>query len=320
MVEGYEMPVADLYSYRKRVAEGETPDVFVYDTLPEALRVQIIQIWRDAIGPFYVYSEYSMRDVKENNMAWEFIHDTVAREYGVFKLADGPKIDHRCETYLLDIASMDAALDLIEVSFRYIDRVARRYDHHDRTKRGIKVTASDAIEELNERFRRAGVGYRFEESSIFRIDSELIHSEIVRPALRYLSQKGFEGPRDEFMRAHAHYRVGEMKDAITDANNAFESTLKTICDERRWQYMQGARASDLLKAVREKGLLPSYLDNSFDQLAATLKSGLSKVRDEEGAHGQGATPRETPDYVAAYALHLAAAKIQFLVEAHKAMD
>ena len=61
------MPVADLYSYRKRVAEGETPDVFVYDTLPEALRVQIIQIWRDAIGPFYVYSEYSMRDVKENN-------------------------------------------------------------------------------------------------------------------------------------------------------------------------------------------------------------------------------------------------------------
>ena len=36
-----------------------------------------------------------------------------------------------------------------------------------------------------------------------------------------------------------------------------------------------------------------------------------------GAHGQGATPRETPDYVAAYALHLAAAKILFLVEAHK---
>ena len=66
--------------------------------------------------------------------------------------------------------------------------------------------------------------------------------------------------------------------------------------------------------------LPSYLDNSFDQLAATLKSGLPKVRGEESAHGQGATPRETPDYVAAYALHLAAAKILFLVETHDATD
>ena len=153
---------------------------------------------------------------------------------------------------------------------------------------------------------------------MFRVDSELIHSEVVRPALRYLHQKGFEGPRDEFLQAHA-YRVGETKDAITDANNAFESTLKAIYNQRQWQYQQGARASDLLKVVRQNGLLPNYLDASFDQLAATLKSGLPKVRNAAGAHGQGATPRETPDHVAAYALHLAAAKILFLVEAHEAM-
>ena len=71
--------------------------------------------------------------------------------------------------------------------------------------------------------------------------------------------------------------------------------------------------------MRANGLLPDYLDASFDQLAATLKSGLPKVRGEEGAHGQGSAPRETPEHVAAYALHLAAAKILLLVEAHKAM-
>ena len=70
--------------------------------------------------------------------------------------------------------------------------------------------------------------------------------------------------------------------------------------------------------VRANGLLPSYLDASFDQLTATLRSGLPEVRNEEGAHGQGATPRETPNYVAAYALYLAAANILFLAEAHKA--
>ena len=128
-----------------------------------------------------------------------------------------------------------------------------------------------------------------------------------------------EGPREEFLNAHAHYRAGENKDAITDANNAYESVLKCICDQRGWEYLPGARASDLLKVVRDHGLLPDYLDKSFEQLAATLKSGLPKVRAEEGAHGQGATPRETPEHVAAYALHLAAAKTVFLAEAHRAL-
>ena len=302
------MPVADLFSYRKHVAAGDTPDVFVYDKLPRELRVQIIWIWQDAIGPYYL-----------NEQGWKMIHDIVAREHGVFRLAeDYLDIDRCCQTYLIS-SSVDAALDLIEASFSYIDTTARHFHVYKQENCEIKITAGAAIEELNTRFRRAGVGYQFEAGQLFRVDSELIHSEVVRPALRYLYQEGFEGPRDEFLQAHTHYRAGEMKDAITDANNALESTLKTICDQRRWQYAPGARVSDLLKVVREKGLLPDHLDASFDQLVATLKSGLPKVRNEVGAHGQGATPRETPDYVAAYALHLAAANILFLVEAHKVM-
>ena len=320
MAEDHKVPVLDLFSYRKRVAEGKTPDVFAYDKLPQKLRVQIIHIWRDAIGKFHEYSGYMVGSRIENNQGWVLIHNAVAREHGVFKLADGFKIDDLCATYLLNSTSIEAALDLIEVSFRYIDEIARDFNTDHRQSLGITLAANDAIDELNERFLRAGVGYRFEEGMIIRIDSELVHSEVVRPALRYLHKRGFEGPRDEFMRAHAHYRSGEIKDAISDANNAFESTLKAICDQRHWKYPSGARASDLLKIVRKQGLLPSYLDNSFDQLAATLKSGLPKVRGEEGAHGQGATPRETPAYVAAYALHLAAAQILFLVDAHMAMD
>ena len=314
------MPVLDLFSYRKRVAEAGTPDVFVYDRLPEALRVQIIHIWTDAIGPFYVRASVDFESPPpHNNQGWEFIHNSVVREHGVFALGQEHAISERCVSFLMESSSVDAALDLIEASFLYIYRIARDFGDYDRAKRGIKMTADAAIGELNERFRRAGVGYQFDDGRIFRVDSELIHREVVRPVLRYLPRPGFEGPRDEFLQAHAHYRSGETKDAITDANNAFESTLKTICDQRRWQYGRGARASDLLKVVRRNGLLPDYLDASFDQLVGTLKSGLPKVRNEAGAHGQGAKPRETPDYVAAYALHLAAAKILFLVEAHGAM-
>ena len=314
------MSVFDFLSYRKRVAEGNAPDVFVYDNLPEGLRVQIIHIWGDAIGRFYEYNLYEFPEGRiENNDGWATIHDIVAREHCVFQLGPESRINERCANYLLNSRSVEKALDLIECSFSYIEGVARNFNHYEVEKCGIKVAADDAIDELNERFRRAGVGYQFENSRIFRVDSELIHSEVVRPVLRYLHQKGFEGPCDEFLQAHAHYRAGETKDAITDANNAFESTLKAILDQRHWGYPQGARASELLKEVRANDLLPDYLDNSFNQLAATLKSGLPKVRGEEGAHGQGAAPRETPAYVAAYALHLAAANILFLVEAHKAM-
>ena len=163
------------------------------------------------------------------------------------------------------------------------------------------------------------MGYRFEAGKLIRVDSELLHSEVVRPALGFLHQTGFEGPRAEFLKAYAHFQAGDARAAITEANNAFESTLKGICDQRGWSCPERPRVSDLLKVVRDNGLLPDYLDKSFDQLAGTLKNGLPKVRGDEGAHGQGAKPRETPGYVAAYALHLAAANILFLVEAHQAM-
>ena len=314
------MPVLDLFSHRKRVAEGKLPDVYSYDKIPKALRVQIAHIWRDSIGRFHLYSGYEFGSAIENNRGWKEIHNAVAREHGLFALDNEPRLDECCINYLLNTTRVEHALDLVEVSFVYIDSVARGFNHSERERLGITVEASEAINELNKRFSRAAVGYQFDAGRIFRIDSEMIHAEIIRPALRYLYQEGFDGPRDEFLRAHTHYRNGEMKDAIIDANNAFESTLKTICKQRCWEYPNGARASDLIGIVRGNGLLPTYLEKSFDQLAATLKSGLPKVRGEEGAHGQGVAPRKTPRYVAAYALHMAAAKILFLVEAHKAVN
>lgn len=305
------MPIFDTFSYRRRVAEEKTPDIFVYDDLPHELRVQIVHIWRRAIG--------SDANRGGNASGWQHVHDTAAEEFGSFLLGTGYSKKDRCENYLLGQASFERHLDLVEISFHYIETQLRNFASEDRRIRGIRTAASDAIEELNERFRRAGVGYRFEQGMIIRVDSELVHSEIVQPALRYLNEPGFEGPRDEFLKAHAHYRAGETKDAITDANNAFESTLRAVCDRRRWPYDAGAPVKVLLGILRDKGLLPGYLDNSFDQLAATLHSGLPQVRNSEGGHGQGATPRETPDYVAGYALHLAAASILFVVEAHKAM-
>ena len=300
------MAVRDLYSHRKRVTEGDMPDVYVYDKLPSHLRVQIGKIWDDAIG-------------EGNRRGWKVIHDIVAREHGVERLRELNDVRSRCVTYLKGSRWLDGVLDLIETSFDYIDKDARDLPIQARAEYRVRITPDAAIEELNERFKRAGVGYRFESGKIIRIDSELVHAKIVKPALEYLHQPGFDGPRAEYLSAHAHYRAGETKDAVVDANNAFESTLKLICEDHGWECPSGATASSLVKVVKRNGLLPDYLETSFEQLAATLQSGLPKVRGEEGAHGHGSVPRQTPDYVAAYALHLAAANILFLVEAERAM-
>ena len=92
---------------------------------------------------------------------WKKIHDTVAREQGVFTLARRDNHQIRCEDYLRR-GPVDGALDLIDVSFHHIDTVARHVPWQQRKNRGITMNAPAAIEELNTRFRRAGVGYQFE--------------------------------------------------------------------------------------------------------------------------------------------------------------
>lgn len=312
------MRVYDIFSKRKKRAEQTEPDVYQYDDLPGALRHQIQYILQDAIGPYYEPVGILGGDPPaHNNDAWRSIWRTLCREKGVQCLVGPGNPQADCFAYLHREQNIEYVLDLVEICLVLINRVLGKKRDFELRSLGATLEAVDAIEEINFRFREAGVGYRFEREEFIRVDSEFIHAEVTQPALHLLRDARFTGPEQEFRSAHAHYRAGEYKDCVTDANNAFESTLKTICEVKGWPYKKGARATDLLKVVRDNGLLPDYLDKSFDQLAATLASGLPVVRNEAGGHGQGARPRATPPYVAAYALHLAAAKIVLLVEALK---
>lgn len=80
------MPIFDLFSKRQKRLRGEMPDVYVYDGLPHPLRVQIVHIWKDTL----------------TLTRYEFIVDTLCREYGVFRLAETDNIygrNHRQELF-----------------------------------------------------------------------------------------------------------------------------------------------------------------------------------------------------------------------------
>ena len=179
--------------------------------------------------------------------------------------------------------------------------------------------ADNAINELNIRFKEHGIGYQFTNGNIIRTDSELIHSEIVKPALKLLDQPHLAGAQEEFLKAHEHYRKGNAKEALSECLKAFESVMKAICDKKGWGYNSTAQAKHLIQACLDNGLIPPFWGSHYSSLRSLLESGVPTGRNKLSGHGQGTTPTTVPDHLVAYMLHMTASAIVFLAEADKSL-
>jgi Domain of unknown function (DUF7014)/AbiJ N-terminal domain 4/HEPN domain len=304
--------VLNLYSKRRKaeLKVGQA-DVFQYDTVPPGLRAQVVHIWRDALGRANQDAAFER---------WQVIHYLAAREAGVMtlvKYVSNPQ--EACEEWFLDVASDEAALDMIDLTFMVIYRSVGKLDQLDRSRHGITVSAADAIDELNKRFREHSLGFQHENGQLIRMDNQYVHAEVIRPALALLSGKPFQTANDDFLTAHKHYREGHYKDCVVACQRAFESTLKAICSTRGWAFAKADRVSELITTVRKHGLFPDYLNKGLDAYIAMLKTGLPGVRNNAGGHGDEPSALPVPDYIAAHALHLSAANIVVTVEAFKAL-
>ncbi|MEG5049837.1 MULTISPECIES: STM4504/CBY_0614 family protein [unclassified Microcoleus] len=314
------MGIYNLYSKRKNLAErGNQPDVYQYTDLPVEFRRQVIHIWISAIG---LYCEPRFGSVPLVNHLWDTIHNSIARELGRFYL--GGELQNpfeQCKSFLLDKDTpIEHLLDLIELTFNKIEKVIPQILQHYQYQGELNnpQLAEDAIGELNHRFREHAIGYQYTNGQIIRVDSGFIHAEVVVPALSLLSSQDFKGAEQEFRSAHEHYRKEEYKDAIVDALKAFESAMKTICEECGWYCDKGAGAKELINVVLKNGLVPEYLQTHLSGLRSVLEAGVPTVRNKTSGHGQGSQPTSVPEYLAAYVLHLTASNIVLLIEAYKA--
>jgi hypothetical protein len=305
------MGVFDLFSKRQKRARGEMPDVYVYDDLPQPLRVQIVHIINDAFGEDGYSTSYA-------HDAYKFVKQTLCREFGVFELVEYPNSDQDSVfNFFLKQKSVEHALDVVELCFKVIQiHIGEDQSYQYSTRRKIEPDA--AVTELNERFKEHGVGYQFESGEIIRVDSEFLHAEAVKPTLAVLRDKNFKGANEEFLKAHEHYRHGRYKECLVDALKAFESTMKTICGLRGWSTQPTDTAKTLITTCMSNGLFPAYFGSQFSSIRSLLESGVPTVRNKNGGHGQGAAPVVVPEYLARYALNLTAATVLFMVEAHQA--
>lgn len=310
------MAIVDLFSKRQKRLRGEVPDIFTYDNIPESLRVQIVHIIRDVIGKDLYSSFGGINPNYSAKIAYEFIHQTICREYGVFQLRNGhgESDEKQLLNYFLQTKNVEETIDIIELTFKYINQIIRKsyneYQHHT----GSKMRPDDAIAELNERFKEHGIGYSFTGGEILRIDSTYVHKEITIPVITLLNNNKFKGANEEYLKAHEHYRHGRNKECLTECLKALESTMKVICKEKGWDYKQTDTARKLIQVCFTHELVPSFTQNQFTSLQNLLESGIPTIRNKLGGHGQGQVPQEVDDEMTRYGLNLTGTNIIFLIE------
>lgn len=302
------MSIIDLYSKRKLSRERPTEDVFEYDEIPEPLRIQIVQMFEEAREAYNEYGsqQYQRRNFTISPETLESLVKALRREYGVRLLSNVMYRNHYLQELVEFIGecSTDQFLDCTELYCRLVSNDSYL----------VAEQKELLISEVNHRFKESGIGFEYDEE-IIRIDSKLVHGNVVKPVIKLLSSDPiFSGAESEFFSAFSHYKECKHKEAITDGLKAFESTMKAILTKRRWEHSPNDSASKLLQACFKNELVPTYLQTQFTSLKSLLESGVPTVRNKTSGHGQGVSVQTPDEHLTSFALYMTAINIKFLIE------
>jgi len=310
------MAIVDLFYKRQKKIRGEYPEVYEYDKFPDKLKVQIVHIWKETIGEDYSGGEWTPSS--DNRRYLKTFYNILCKELGVFELNKNDTYLGNTVSYLQNISKyflaeedIEKALSVVELMVRFTKIFADQHPH--------EININDTIEELNQRFREHGVGYQFENDQIVRVDSEVIHTEVVKPALHLLSNPEYKGAEKEFLKAHEHYRNKHYSEAMIECLKAYESTLKIILEKNNKEYSPNATADELTGKVMQLELMPEFWKQHFKSLKNTLTAGVPTARNKLAGHGAGNESREIPEYLISYVLHMTASAIVFLVKAEESL-
>lgn len=309
----FRMSVYKLYS--KQQQAPKEPVELRYDVLPSQLRRQIFTILDGIMGAGSLFDETLAGDV------YLKAEEILRHEYGVSRLILDDKLHPL--SHLLTGASLrqffneapvDKCLDVIQVILSEI-KIAMKKGAVRRKRPTMSLKAG--IAELNARFKEHGLGFRYEDGIIVRIDSEFAHQHGTVPAMTLLRQPHFQGADQEFRSAQEHFRHARYKECLNECLKAFESTMKAICHKRNWVYEQNHTAKNLIKICEVNGLFPVFLESHLTGLRVVLESGVPTARSKTSAHGQGVTPTTVSEEFATYILNLTAANLLFLASAEQ---
>jgi len=320
-------------------------DVLTYDNISRKARVQCFQ---------YIYYMFENEEVDLNldmvegsfneEEFYEIIMNHLKRRRGLLSyselfssnmLMNRGEIEqiryqynlgnHSFEFFSLFIYSNDneylLILDLIELLAKMVEVTC--------TTDSFKIFE----DQINMIFRSNAIGYELINGTVIHKGNEVVHSEVVRPALYAISQQEYAGANQELLQAFSDFKESQFKNAIVNANKSFESTLKIIIEKQGWECvkflpyaqrkagqplrtveLQRAVASDLIETLNQNIEIESFHKSALTGLANSLQS-LASLRNTVG-HGQGAVVSEVDIRRCEFAIHTAAANILFLIRTY----
>lgn len=329
----------DIYSKRQASLKMGNKNLYKYDSIPDELRVQIGYVLDDILGNKTLFEAINLGNdgrITPDSLCGK-LKTYLCREYGVRYLAKTPRrnFDNALILNITEIhefikieSTVEKILDFIELFFRtlkehggfLIDKFCDTNDNKIELIKKLNKILDEAIKELNVRFLEHGIGYQYESGKIIRIDSKYTYEEMVKPALGLLHRNGYKGAEAEFLKAHEYFRKGYNASVLNECLKAFESTLKTICDKRSWEYDKST-SKNLIEICFKNNLIHNFLQDEYNSLINLLKSGVPMLRNKLSAHGQGSEELPPiPDYYAAYMIHMTASNIIFLIEAENKLE
>lgn len=167
---------------------------------------------------------------------------------------------------------------------------------------------------LNARFKEHGSGYQYLNRQFIKVKDTHLHSEVVEPCLQLLGDSRFGVANDEYRKAHEHFLDKRYSECLTECSKSLESTLKVICDARKWAREKTDTASKLIGICLSNNLVPNCLQEQLTQLRLLLGSGSPTLRNHLAAHGAGSSPHVVPASLARFSLHITAAALTLLLE------
>ena len=301
--------IFELFSQRNKIKKEI--DIYEYENITQELRNQVLYILSDFFNLYK--SSYKFN----TNRIWEEIYNIYIRQKGLKRIITNERFysaESDIELFFSE-AQYEPLLDFIDLAFNYIDNILRKQSFHGYSwpSENESYFADKAIAELNYRLKEHGLGYEFTGGQLIKKSNELIHQEITKPALTLLHNKKFKGAEDEFLKAFEEYKNGNNKDALMNAQRAFESTLKCICKEKKIKYREEDTSRPLIKHLIDGGVSPSYQDSYMNNLEQVLSGGLPTLRNKEAGHGQGDEIKIVDNSLVEYAIHLAATNIVYLI-------
>ena len=204
---------------------------------------------------------------------------------------------------------MEDVFDLVDIAFQLAYQTIQDEQISTKHLRERESRYEEGIEELNIRFEEARVGYRLVNN---RIERNIISLDMALPAMDLLRDEDFKDARNDFSLAHKHYQNKDYKDCIVSANRSFESILKTLCKQQNLEYDNNGQVGDLVKILYNH----LFFNNKFNEKMSQTFKILPTVRAHYGGHGLA----EEIDYMARYALHLAATNILLFMQAVEAKN